>query len=438
MNWSKITTKLEEFRLEELSKTTKFIKSSNYKICGLSYVLGFFKMLNSELNTLEVWARHIGELAGNLVSPQALQGKLQFRHIEFSKSFLEQVLEKVVVNSRLQLKCCDLLNSFNKVFVEDSTCVTLAKNMFEFFPGTVNQIGSTSSARIQLRLELKSGNYSRLELQGYRDNDQKFSSDIVEQLGKGDLVLRDMGYWVLSVLRKISKKKAFFLSRYCFGTHILNAETGVPIDLFGKLRSLRHQGLNTLDINILLGKEEHLPVRLVAIKVPPAVEQKRKRKMKKDNRAKRSKDYIEMLGWTVFVTNVDQQIWKPQEMLKVYGYRWRVELIFKCWKSNVGLAEMFRKTSMVPGRAYITFYLVLAWILLFLVRQYNFFLVEVFSATGKILSLFKFANYAKSNFDKMCTYENTSETILFLARYCCQNKRSTKSQLENIYVLNSC
>ena len=86
MNWSKITTKLEEFRLEELSKTTKFIKSSNYKICGLSYVLGFFKMLNSELNTLEVWARHIGELAGNLVSPQALQGKLQFRHIEFSGS----------------------------------------------------------------------------------------------------------------------------------------------------------------------------------------------------------------------------------------------------------------------------------------------------------------------------------------------------------------
>lgn len=435
MNWSKITTKLEEIRLEELAKQTLFIKSTNHKISGYCFILSFFKMASEGLNTLESWAGHIAQITGQLISPQALQGKLQFRHIEFAESFFKEVLKREIVKSSLRLKCSKLLNHFNNVFVEDSTCITLPKELFEFFPGTVNQLGRSNSARIQLRMELKSGNYTKLELQGFRDNDQKYSPDILAQINKGDLVLRDMGYWVLSVFRKIKQKGAFYLSRYSYGAYIFSTDTGKKIDLFGKLRSLRHQGIQVLDIEALIGKEEQLLVRLVAIRVPQHIEQRRKRKMRKDKMAKRSKDYLEMLGWTIFITNVDEHQWRPQQMLKVYGFRWRIEIVFKCWKSNLGFSEMFQKISMIPSRVYITFYLMLAWLILFFVKPYNFFLSEVYMLKGKILSIFKFAIYAKNNFEKLYDFENINEIVDYLARYCSQTKRKQKSSLENIYLI---
>lgn len=433
----KITKKLEEFSIEELSFSSGFIKRSKYKISGLAFILGFFRMINNKVNTVESWAGQISRIIGIQISVQSLQEKLQFRHIKLSEVLLKEVLSRQVFGKKNGISSSKLLTFFNRVFIEDSTCVTLPEKLVAFFPGTVNQKGPVgSTARVQCRMELKSGECEHVELQGYRDNDQKFAPQILGTLKKGDLVIRDMGYWVLSVFRLIIEKKAFFLSRFCYGTYIYDLQTKEQIDLYGKLRCLRRQGINVLDINVLLGKEEQLPVRLVAIKAPQNVEQQRKRKMRKDKLDKRSKDYLEMMGWTIFVTNIPKKILKPNEMLEVYGYRWRIEIIFKCWKSRLRFADMFKKKSMAPGRVYITFYLLLIWITLFFVKWYNFFLFQVFKQTGKILSLFKFATYVAENFEKEYSSEQLMEEINYLARYCSQNKRTVKSSIEKIYVLN--
>jgi hypothetical protein len=432
-----ITKKLEEFSIEDLAIDTEFIKRSSYKIDGLAFIVAFFKMLNSGSNTLESWAGQISRITGWMISVQSLQGKLQFRHVKFSEMLLSKVLSKQVMIDEQQKMSSKLLSTFKRVFVEDSTCVKLPKNLVDLFPGSVNQKGKArDTARIQCRMELKSGECDHVTLQSYRDNDQKFSSHILDSVEEKDLVLRDMGYWSLKVFRKIIKKGAFILSRFTYHTHVLDTKSGKKIELSKLLRNHRRKGLKVLDINVLVGEKEQLEMRLVAIKAPQKVEQQRKREMRKDKLERRSKDYLELLGWTIFVTNIAKKVLKPKELLEVYGFRWRIEIIFKCWKSKIGLTRLFDKQSMTPGRVYITFYLFLVWIILFFVKRYNFFLFNVFKQTGKIVSLFKFANYLAENMTRMFTEDDLEKEIRYLARYCSQTKRTKKSSVEKMYILN--
>jgi len=432
-----ITKKLEEFSIEDLAISTEFIKRSNYKIDGLAFIVAFFRMLNNGANTLESWAGQISRISGWMISAQSLQAKLQFRHIKFSEMLLAKVLGKqLMIGNQLEIPS-KLLTTFKRVYIEDSTCVKLPKNLVDIFPGSVNQTGKArDTARIQCRMELKSGECEQVVLQSYRDNDQKFSSNILDSVEEKDLVLRDMGYWSLSVFKKLIKKGVSVLSRFVYHVYVYDVENGKKIDLGKLLRSHRRKGNKVLDINVLVGKEEQVKMRLVAIKVPQQIEQKRKREMRKDKLEKRSQDYLEMMGWTIFVTNIRKKVLKPKELLEVYGFRWRIEIIFKCWKNRIGLTKLFDKQSMTPGRVYITFYLFLVWIILFFVKQYNFFLLKVFNQTGKILSLFKFAKYLAENISRISTDDDLEKEIKYLARYCSQTKRIEKSYVEKIYTLN--
>ena len=88
----KITTKLEELPIEQLSFSTEFIKKSNYKITGLAFIMAFFKMISNKGHTLENWAGQISRIIGVHISTQSLQDKLQFRHIKLSEMLLKEVL----------------------------------------------------------------------------------------------------------------------------------------------------------------------------------------------------------------------------------------------------------------------------------------------------------------------------------------------------------
>lgn len=230
------------------------------------------------------------------------------------------------------------------------------------------------------------------------------------------------------------------MSRFRYGTKVYDPKTGKEIDLLKMLRGLRHKGIGALDIEVLVGKEEQLPVRLVALLAPPKVAQARRRKAEKDRNKKtnHSQDYMEMLGWTIFITNVPAEVWAPTEIMEAYGCRWHIEIVFKCWKSKFDFASLFdKKQSMTPARAVITFYLLLVWLTLFYAIWYHELLTLVFEQKKKWLSPFKFADFVKEHFEQLCEAENLDEFVEFTARYCCYSKRKKKPNLiEKIYLLN--
>lgn len=421
---------LEKHKIQECSFENKFEIHHNNRIDALSFVMGFFNMLLQGKNTIECWAGEIFKLNGNNISIQGLAAKLQFRHVDFVEEFLKKIIANTVLD-KIGEKEEDILNKFNNVYLEDSTIISLPDEMFEYFKGTVNQFGATSQARIQLRLELKTGTYANCDLLSYRNNDQSYSAEILNDLKSGDLVIRDLGYYSLNVFQKIIDSNAFFISRYLYKTLIYNA-LGEDIEFYNKLRSARRKGTNFLDLNVLVGKEAKVPMRLIAIRAPKEVELARRTKMRKDKLKNCSQDYLEMLHWTIYLTNIDQKDLTVNQINKLYGFRWRIEIMFKCWKSKFNLYRLFyKKRQKNPGRVYITFYLTLIWLTLF-VRKYNYYLIEVYRKENKILSLFKFADFMKTDLAKF----DDENTIEYLARYCCQQKRKIKSSTELIYLLN--
>lgn len=212
INISQISTKLEELPIEELANQTNFCVHKDNELSAKGFLIGFFLMLTSgsHNNTLNCWAEQVSLFLKRVFSPSALSNKLQYPQLDFVDALLKQVLQKQLYQGTLAPLRSGPLVTFPRVFLEDSMCVKLPKNLFSIFPGAHSKTGLAATARIQCRVDLKNGRTTKTVIQSYRDNDQKFSTDILHNLQAGDLVIRDLGYWSLKVFRLINWMKAFF------------------------------------------------------------------------------------------------------------------------------------------------------------------------------------------------------------------------------------
>lgn len=448
INKDEITKRLARLDIEKGSYATKFIKRKDGKITAELYVVSFFLMVLSGGTTLYNWTLQLCRLVDRLkISEQGLERKLEFRHLEFAKWLLSSSLHvqlnsiihtKEENNGKPEKQALDLKH-FNRVLLQDSTCVNVPKNLADFFPSSFVKNGKSATARIQLTMDLLSDNYEQISLGSFRDNDGKASKDILEIAQPNDLILRDKGYWSLDVFEALDKKECYFLSRLKYGVSLFDEQNKEKLDLGKLLKKAKNNNLSILDIEVHLGAKHRLKARLVAIRLPEEVAAERRRKAKNDRHSKvnHSDDYFDRLDWCIFITNIPEQILTAPQITKVYRFRWRIEIIFKVWKSKFNFDGMFNKSSMKPSRAIITFYLLLVWLTLFFARLYNYFLVKVFNQTKQFISIFKFAEFISvfmqdaNNVGKLM--DNPDVFIDFIVSSCLYDKRKRKNQMELIY-----
>jgi hypothetical protein len=426
---NQISKKLANLPIESLSKTTGFIKHSTRSVKAEAFILSFFMMLSKGSNSLTDWAKELSILTNQILTKGAIHSKLQVPKAVFFEELLNRAISKSMETGCSEVIKNKLLTYFPRVFVEDSMCCSLPRNLFESFRGSHSTTNKkVATARIQFRTELKSNTVSNLAIQCYRDNDQKFSGDILSQLVKGDLVLRDMGYFVLRNFRAIMEKQCFFLSRLPFQTHLYHLD-GEKIELYQLLKKAAKKGQTVFQQNGLVGKKEQLPVRLVAIRVPQNIYQTRRRKALKrmNNHRNYSDGYLDSLEWTIFITNVSEQVWTPQQMLKVYSFRWRIEIVFKCWKSHFNFERMFtQKKTMTLPRATITIYLLLLWVTLVFMQFYNFFFEKIAELKNEFVSILKFAKFFKEHFYLIISNPDDPFILDLVTKFCCYKKEKGK------------
>jgi len=204
------------------------------------------------------------------LSKQALFERMTDRAATFLKSILQALLSSVATPRDWTVPTA--LRHFGRVLLQDSTALRLSEQLARFFPGPSNQRGAQGAMlKIQSCYDLLTQSFVHFSLSSYRRNDQDASPDVLPLLRVGDLIVRDLGYFVLEVLAQIAKAKAYFLSRLRFGVSIWETDGVTPVNLWARLRKD-----NCLDIQCLLG-DQRVPVRLVAMPVPEAVANKRRR-----------------------------------------------------------------------------------------------------------------------------------------------------------------
>jgi hypothetical protein len=310
-----------------IQRQRKFSGASLFKMM----VLTMMKSPNATTDDFVATAAQLGVM----VTPEAVEKRFTAKLVSHLREGLEHVLGHVFAAAPAAI---GLLEKFTAVAVGDSTTVTLPDEYEAEFPGCGGKTGSgKAAAKIQVVWEMRTGCLTKLVVDAGRQSDAK-SQDVDEPVAPGSLTIRDLGYFCLKRMRSIGEQKAFWISRWQQGTAVFHEE-GEPLDL---LEFLRKQPTGRpVDVSILLGSAERLPCRLIALRVPQEVANRRRQaayeKAQKHGRVP-TQEHLDLCDWTVFVTNCPAELLTWKEVVVLYRTRWQIELIFKLWKSHNHLA----------------------------------------------------------------------------------------------------
>ena len=329
---------------QELARKHLFVQRSSSKIRGDEFVkmlvLPSKDLATDSLNGLCLRMKEFNPEVD--ISASALAQRINtLSAVEFMKACMQKILRYIregFIKQNTGLE--GVLSYFNNVYLEDSTVFELSQHLHKEYPGTKRggkKGGASCKAQMKLDLihNFTKGTIKNVEIFEGKRPDQALTGRILGIIEKSDLVIRDLGYFKLGSLRSISEKGAYFLSR--MPSHIqvfLRVDDERPVDLSAYFKK-KFKHSQKIDIDVWIGAER-LPVRLVAYRIPKDVIKERNRKAHKNAKEigrTLSKAKLDLLGFSLFVTNVPREVLPAEIVGTVYRLRWEIELIFKQWKS---------------------------------------------------------------------------------------------------------
>jgi hypothetical protein len=271
---------------------------------------------------------------GVKVTKQGLEQRFSPASAEMAQRVLEIAVQTVISTQPTALP---LLERFNGVYIRDSSVISLPQALETIWSGCATSQGSSAAVKLHSRLEVCSGQMGGPILVAGREHDSS-SPFQTEKLPKEALRMGDLAFFSLKQFKTDDEEGIWWLSRYKSGTRIYDLQ-GQPIDL---LPWLRRQTANQVEFPIQLGKTERLACRLLVVRVPPQVVEKRRRKLKEYARKQQvplTADLLELAQWTLLLTNLPQELLSIPEALVLVRVRWQIELLFKRWKSLFKIDE---------------------------------------------------------------------------------------------------
>lgn len=347
-------------------RQTGFVQRSTAQLDGPSFVQTtvFGWMAQPEASYSQL--RHVAGSLGVHVSTQALEQRFGPESAALLRAVLQEAVGEVLCSEG---SVPDLLSRFNGVYVQDGTIISLPPELKDEWRGCGGKTpeAGVSSLRVQVRLDLAHGGMQGPWLQEGREAERSGEAHEAP-LPKGSLFDVDGGYFTLGEMRAHSAA-----GRYC----LTAAKAGIlVIDRRGQCWDLpsflRAQEGEEVDVQVYLGKRERVPVRLIAKRV--SAEQAKRRRanatrtlegklkgVRRPNERKRvvgkrqrqrkqrktGKARMQLLEWTLLITNVPQELLSLDEVLVLARCRWQMELLWKLWK-QIGKLDTWRSAK--PSR----------------------------------------------------------------------------------------
>ena len=220
-------------REEKVGMEVGLIRRKPRKIHPLQLLKAFCILLPHGPPSLRALAMVLSVLCAEAVSKQAVAKRIGKPWVEFLKQILALMLCKRLKTASAE----SLFVAFNRVLLHDSSTLPLPEALAPYYPGSRNQRGHHAQAKVQAILDIKSRSYVHFSLTPFTRNDQAAASDVLGLLQTGDLIIRDLGYFVLKILKGITDAGAFFISRCRYGCSLYDPDS--PVDL---PRLLRKEG----------------------------------------------------------------------------------------------------------------------------------------------------------------------------------------------------
>jgi hypothetical protein len=419
-SYKSIENKLKLIPFNKHALRSGFKQRKAQKLTGKVLLMSFLEMALQGNNSFQMWAEKVGSLTGKYVSKQAIWKRITSCYINFLVAILADVLRTQISQVSKQIEQGALKNRYKRILIQDSTSLALPSCLRWCFPGNTARGERKAQIKIQVIYDLLNSRFIYFELTPFTANDQSKSKDILHIAGKEDLVIRDLGYFSLDCFDQLNNQHTGFVSRLKYGVKITDLHTGKEINL---LAALKTHGW--FDRWVCVGEKQQIQLRLVAVSMPQEQAGRRRQKAKQDRdlRLNHTKEYYELLGYSLFITTEDRHQFNARQIVKIYGLRWRIESIFKCWKSQFHLQKIIpQHTSLTKERTEAILYMMLIFILLFQVAVFNFLL-----GIGQpaIISLTKLSRYIATNITSFLE-NNLGDLTQSLLRYCKYDMRKDR------------
>lgn len=317
-----------------VERATGFVRRRS-KLTGALFVqtlvLTWLQKPDASLGELSQTA---GEL-GVTISPQGVAERFTDRASLLLEDVLEAAVTEVLAADPVAIP---LLQRFSAVTVQDSTTIALPAELAEYWRGCGGTTPEGNAAlKLQVRVDLLSGRLEGPRLENGRAADARTPLQTAAQPA-GTLRLADLGYFRLDLLADLSAQEVFWLTRLLVNTTVLTP-SGDPLDLATVLPTVTEA---SFDQPVLLGAQQRLPARLLAVRVPQEVADERRRKLHAEARHHGravSPARLRLADWTILVTNLPPDRLTVAEALVLARARWQIELLFKLWKQHGLLDE---------------------------------------------------------------------------------------------------
>ena len=333
--------------IEEIARETGFVKRKG-KIKAYEFVcLCSFMNVEVARNTLVTLCTKLSAKIGIVISSQALDQRLNEMCVAFLKKIFEKLLHQTITNNTCISSIWD--KYFKRIRILDSTSFQVPESYKNTYPGS-GGCSQPSGVKIQLEYELKSGNLINVDVGAGSENDNTFGSKIRDTIKVGDLILRDLGYFSFEDFLDIEKREAFYISRlkpniavYIESNDIEYYKNGAPkkSSLFkrifiSEIMKQMSDGEHYEIKDAYIGREKKLKPRIILYKLTKEQLEKRSEKCKQNAKKKgieKNDNTIELLGISMYITNINQEILSGEQIHEFYSLRWQIEIIFKTWKS---------------------------------------------------------------------------------------------------------
>lgn len=423
--WLSTVEKLTEFfsadQIEASARRTKFVQRTS-KITGkLFLALVTFGRWGAAKTTVPQLAAKAAQLDVPVdITPEALQQRMTARAVAFLQELLQTAFAKLHTGDTI----CEegIFAPFSRVHIADSTGFGLPESLAKEFPGAGGS-GSKAGAKIQLVWEYKSHTFDHFALIPWNIPDSKYVDTVVALAQAASLFLFDLGYFKLTAFAAIAAAQAYFLSRLNHQTTLREVIGGrqQALDLASALARETHP---VIEKAVVLGAYERVPARLIAVRMPEAIVNERRRharKVAKQRGYTPSQRHLTLMAWNLFSTNVPATVWPPKTVAVAYTLRWQVELVFRGWKSGLPVATITTTTK------YSTLcYLYGRMLLILLTSALSSPLrVAVWQRQHRELSLFRLIRHFQANADQWLQrlFQSPLQLTTFLSHLCAPAER---------------
>lgn len=265
---------------------------------------------------------------GTTLSDSSWEDRFSPELVRFFKACVVHGIEELAKGEGNLLS--ERLHQFRDILIQDSTVIRLHEKLARKWPATRAR-KTAAGVKLATLISVVANGPKRLELTGERTSE--VDTIHMGPWVKGSILLMDLGFFKYQLFARIAENGGYFVSRLKESANpvlvrSLRVHRGRAIDLAGqrwkKVEPLLHREVLDANVEMSFSRRKYagrrsadtMEVRLVALYDAE------------------SRDYH------TYVTNIPEDVLTPEEISKLYGARWEIELLFKELKGRYALDQV--------------------------------------------------------------------------------------------------